>query len=495
MMQSETAITNDGTGEDAPHPEVASRDPQFVPASQQAGGYEQHLPVRLTRSVFDDLSIWMVGVGVVIGAIFPPMLVFFGVPREIVLTPFFFGVCLIAGIVVGGINIRLMRVVVMPRLRALVDGMRMIESVIEQATYTGDWTDCDPESCQLPVDSDDVIGESAAAFNHLIRVLQHSHQVEERVGEFSKTMTSQLELSPLCNGALRGFIAATRATAGAIVADVGGELSVLASFGIAEAGSLCENDHVRLALQTKEPVYVELPEGLSVNAGLVEFQPREVAFMPLIVQSAATGVVVLAGSTPFERDSRSLSQIFARTFVMALSNAMTHGNLQRIAALDPLTDCYNRRFGLTRLREEYMRAMRSELPLGLIMFDIDHFKLVNDTYGHLIGDRVLANVASEAKRLLREGDILVRYGGEEFLCILPGASREGAAEVCERIRQAVESMVVHDRDQAIRCTVSLGFASFPTTPADDETALIQAADEALYQAKNEGRNRSIEART
>ncbi|NNE36151.1 MAG: GGDEF domain-containing protein [Rhodothermales bacterium] len=435
----------------------------------------------------------MIGVGIVIGAVFPPMLVGFGVPAEIVLTPFFFSVCLVAGIAVGGINIWLMRVVVMPRLRALVDGMRMIQSVVESATYTGDWTDCDPDSCQLPVDSNDVIGESAAAFNSLMRVLQHSHEVEERVGEFSKTMTSQLELGPLCNGALSGFIAATSATAGAIVADVGGELSILASFGIAGPESLCENDHVRMALGTQEPVYIELPEGLSVNAGLVEFQPREVAFMPLIFQSKATGVVVLAKSTPFERDSRSMSQIFGRTFVTALSNAMKHGDLQRIAALDPLTNCYNRRFGLTRLREEFARAKRYDLPLGVIMFDIDHFKSFNDWHGHLIGDRVIAMVAKEAKENLREGDVLVRYGGEEFLCVLPGATVEGVAEVCERIRHATEAMTVRDRGKTISCTVSLGFASIPATTAEDETALIQVTDEALYRAKNDGRNRTVEA--
>ena len=493
MNRFEPDVANKRSETSGAHLEVVPEKRQFVPDLRRTGRYGRHQPVRLTRSVFEDLAIWMIGVGITIGAIFPPMLVAFGVPREIVLTPFFFGVCLIAGIAVGGVNIRLMRVVVMPRLRALVDGMRLIESVVESATYTGDWTDCDPESCQLPVDSDDVIGESAEAFNHLIRVLQHSHDVEERVGEFSKTMTSQLELGPLCNGALSGFIAATSATAGAILADVGGELSVLASFGIVGAESLCENDQVRSALRTQESVYVELPEGLAVNAGLVEFQPREVAFMPLIVQAKAIGVVVLAKSTLFERDSRSLSQIFGRTFVMALSNAMKHGDLQRIAALDPLTNCYNRRFGLTRLREEFTRAKRSEIPLGLIMFDIDHFKSVNDSHGHLIGDRVLANVAKEAKELLREGDVLVRYGGEEFLCILPGATIEGAAEVCERIRNAIEAMAVQDRGQMISCTVSLGFGSFPATPAEDETDLIRVADEALYRAKSDGRNRTVEA--
>ncbi|MBT8093167.1 MAG: GGDEF domain-containing protein, partial [Gammaproteobacteria bacterium] len=191
--------------------------------------------------------------------------------------------------------------------------------------------------------------------------------------------------------------------------------------------------------------------------------------------------------------SRSMSQIFGRTFVTALSNAMKHGDLQRIAALDPLTNCYNRRFGLTRLREEFSRSQRHESPLGVIMFDIDHFKSINDSHGHLIGDRMLANVAKVAKANLREGDILVRYGGEEFLCILPGATTEGAAEACERIRHTIEEMTVRDRGQTIRCTVSLGFASIPATSAEDETALIQVTDEALYRAKNDGRNRTVEA--
>lgn len=392
----------------------------------------------------------------------------------------------------GGVNILLTRVVVVPRLRALVDGMHLVESVVEEATFSGDWSRCDPERCQLPVDSDDVIGESAAAFNRLIIALKYSHDVEDSVTEFTETMTSQLDLKPLCDGALAGFMKATNASAGAILGDVGGELSVLASFGIVETEGLCENDHVHRALQTLEPVYVELPDGLAVQAGLVEFRPREVLFLPLSVQSVATGVVVLAGSEAFDRESRPLSQIFARTFVMALANAMAHDDLQRIAALDPLTNCYNRRFGFLRLREEFTRAQRSEQPLGVILFDIDHFKAVNDTYGHLIGDRVLASVAQEAKRCLREGDVLVRYGGEEFVCILPGASIDTSRAVSERIRCAVEELAVQDRDQVIRCTVSLGYTSFPAAHAEDETGLIKIVDDALYRAKGSGRNRSCE---
>ncbi len=206
--------------------------------------------MRFTSRVFDDLAIWMLSVGVIIGLVFPPALVVFGVPRAIAISPFFFGVCLLAGVAVAGINIVLTRVVVMPRLRALVAGMRQVEDDIKDATFTGDWSRCDPDTCRLPVDSDDVIGESAAGFNRLIYALTRSHEVETRVTEFTATMSTQLELAPLCTGALASFLAATNAAAGAVLADVGGKLSVLATFGVVEAGALCENDHVRLVMQT-----------------------------------------------------------------------------------------------------------------------------------------------------------------------------------------------------------------------------------------------------
>lgn len=447
--------------------------------------------VRMTSSVFDDLAIWMVGAGIVIGAVFPPVLVMFGVPGNIVITPFFISVCLLAGTVVGGINIWLMRSVVMPKLRDLVDGMQLIESVIDDANFSGDWSRCNPEACQLPVDSKDIIGESATAFNRLVLALHAGHIVEKRVADFSKSMTSQLELVPLCEGALNGFIGATRATAGAILADVGGELSVLANVGIVDAARLTENEHVRLALQSQDPLCIALPQGLSIDAGLVEFRPREIVFIPLAVQSSTIGVVILAGPDEFERDSRSLAQIFRRTLAVALANAMTHDNLQRVAALDPLTNCYNRRFGFARLREEYSRATRNDAALGIILFDIDHFKSVNDNYGHLVGDRVLASVSKVAGKQLREGDVLVRYGGEEFLCILPGASAEDTGKISERIRFAIEASTIQDRDHTVSCTISAGYCALPSTTAKDEHALVQAADEALYFAKGDGRNRSI----
>jgi diguanylate cyclase (GGDEF)-like protein len=448
--------------------------------------------MRLTRRVFVDLAIWMICAGLIIGVVFPPVLVMFGVPADIVLTPFFFSVCLLAGAVVGGINILLARLVVLPRLETLVAGMRKVESVIEEATFTGDWSGCDPEACQVPVDSDDLIGESAAAFNGLIDALKTSHDVEDSVDEFTRTMTSQLELEPLCEAAMRDFLEATNSSAGAILAVVGGELAVLESFGIGDVESLPENDHILQALRSQQPIYIDVPEELPIQASLVEFRPREVAFLPLVVQTTAIGVVVLARSAAFERKSQPLSQIYARTFVKALANAMAHNDLQRIAALDSLTNCYNRRFGSVRLREEFSRAERGNTPLGVMMFDIDHFKQVNDTYGHLVGDRVLAAVASEARTNLRESDILVRYGGEEFLCVLPGATAATAKDVSERIRQSIEKLMVQDRNEVVGCTVSAGYTSYPEVSPENEIELVRIADRALYRAKESGRNRSVE---
>lgn len=122
------------------------------------------------------------------------------------------------------------------------------------------------------------------------------------------------------------------------------------------------------------------------------------------------------------------------------------------------------------------------------MFDLDHFKSVNDTYGHLVGDRVLVHMAKLARSVMREGDVLVRYGGEEFLAILPAASREDCRAVGERLRRLVQESAVRDGEQEIRITVSAGVAATPELTVDSPNDLVSQADQALYEAKDMGRN-------
>jgi diguanylate cyclase (GGDEF)-like protein len=143
---------------------------------------------------------------------------------------------------------------------------------------------------------------------------------------------------------------------------------------------------------------------------------------------------------------------------------------------------------MARLHEEFSRAVRQKMPLGVLMFDIDHFKKVNDTYGHLIGDRILTQMSTLCRSLLREGDIVMRYGGEEFLAILPAASKEDITEIGERIRRIVEETPFDVGEQQIRITVSIGGTAYPGLQIETERDLVKCADEAMYSVKNSGRN-------
>ena len=196
-----------------------------------------------------------------------------------------------------------------------------------------------------------------------------------------------------------------------------------------------------------------------------------------------------ASSKIFNRDNLYGYEMFVRGIAMALRNAITHNQLQRLAANDPLTGIYNRRFGMIRFNEEFSRATRNSNPLGVIMFDIDHFKSFNDTYGHIVGDNVLASVTKIAKKAIREGDFMLRYGGEEFLVILPGASYSDTQFVASRLVRMVDDNRIHHIDQELHVTISVGFTSYPENDVSDEKGLIDTADKALYIAKETGRNR------
>ena len=222
---------------------------------------------------------------------------------------------------------------------------------------------------------------------------------------------------------------------------------------------------------------------------VAEIQPRQVLILPVIYKSIALGVVVLATPTSFSPESTKRLELFRKSLGLALNNAIAHDQLQRLAALDALTKVFNRRYGLARLHEEFERAVRTSAPLGVLMFDIDHFKSVNDTYGHQVGDRVLEAISGMARTVLREGDILVRYGGEEFLAVLPGASGDDVQLVGERLRRTVEEGSISHDTQSIHVTISLGAASFPSQHVERESQLVQLADDALYVAKDSGRNR------
>lgn len=446
---------------------------------------------RITRKLFVDLAIWMIFLGVLIGALFPFFVVLLGFDRQEVFTFSFWSATLVAGIAAGLINYILARMVVGPRVELLAQHMRVVEQSIQNATYSGDWSGCSVEDCRVKVESNDALGESALAFNDLVAALFRSREVETAVAAFSKTLSSQLELDILALHGLEMLMQHTGAVGGAVLIEKGGDMQVYASHGLRQPDTLAGSDHVRHAMRNGQCEKVELPEGVRVEAVLADFTPREIMVVPIAFKSTALGVVILANSASFTAEARWLMHLFRQGFGLALNNALAHDNMQRMAALDPLTGIYNRRFGLLRLHEEFTRAVRGSGLVGVIMLDLDHFKSLNDTYGHLLGDRVLVKVVEAIQRTMRDGDFMVRYGGEEFIVVLPGASCEDSLESAERMRRVIAETTVQDGNQNIQFTASIGITSYPEDNVEREEDLIHHADLALYQAKNQGRNRVL----
>ncbi|WP_111640347.1 sensor domain-containing diguanylate cyclase [Marinimicrobium alkaliphilum] len=165
-----------------------------------------------------------------------------------------------------------------------------------------------------------------------------------------------------------------------------------------------------------------------------------------------------------------------------------NNQLQRISRVDGLTGLFNRRFWEEQLVAEFLRLSRSPHPTSLIMFDIDHFKTFNDTYGHTAGDEVIRAVARVTRESVRESDIAGRYGGEEFAILLPDTAAEDALQMAERLRETIENTVVESEGSRLKVTVSLGVAGWCDS-FRNHAEWIKRADQALYRSKERGRNR------
>jgi len=210
--------------------------------------------------------------------------------------------------------------------------------------------------------------------------------------------------------------------------------------------------------------------------------------LPLVAGGYPVGVLGIPESGgPFTEARTRVLAMAAALLATSLRNAQLFLEIRENSLRDGLTGCFNRTHALDAIDTELRRARRSQMPVSLIMFDLDHFKEVNDRYGHLCGDAVLAAIGSRMRDVLRGSDLKCRYGGEEFLVLLPETPLEGAKRVADTLCRELADVPIPWKDDALHVTASFGVSV--ALPAEvDSLALISRADAALYRAKDQGRN-------
>ena len=236
-----------------------------------------------------------------------------------------------------------------------------------------------------------------------------------------------------------------------------------------------------------------------IGSGPAELEPSatepaagDVLAVPLRSSGSVVGVLALydrRDRRAYDAPDEDALGTLARQAGIAIDNVQLHQEAQRLSTTDPLTGLWNFRYLSMSLAREIERSTRFDRPLAVLMLDLDHFKSVNDTYGHARGDAVLRELAHRVQEQIREVDTFARYGGEEFVVVLPETTVDGAAQLAERICEAVRREPFRlDGEEPLKVTVSVGGAAFPMHGSSPAT-LMRAADKALYVAKAEGRDR------
>jgi len=253
------------------------------------------------------------------------------------------------------------------------------------------------------------------------------------------------------------------------------------------SGWVIKNQQELFLLDLREDVKLEGVENFVIGK-----EKTSLSWIGVPLKAAnVTGIIALGSYRPnaFDRADMELLSNLAQHVTLALNNAIQHAQVEEQARLDSLTGVYNHGYFLKKLAEQAEESSTTNTPLSLIMLDIDYFKQYNDTYGHLVGDRILNTLCSAIKQHIKQADAVGRWGGEEFIISLPGATGAQALLVAQRIGQTMAALRVEDREQRTVPvpTVSQGIAVFPNE-ADEIYRLIDLADRRLYFAKERGRN-------
>jgi diguanylate cyclase (GGDEF)-like protein len=347
---------------------------------------------------------------------------------------------------------------------------------------------------RLPVRGNDEFSQFGEVFN------QMSSQLEQRIDELDSERRRVQEFGQRFGAAL----AATHDVAGLLEIVVDSAVQLARAQGarllVADEGTdvlveqLRRGDLGAAAGLLDAPVrYGEGIEGraLQTRQAVIGDEPAPLLAAPLVAEERVLGLLTLVGDPerPFGRDDAERVGSLVGQGAVAIENARLHRLIQKQAKTDPLTQLLNRREFEEQLAREVERAQRFGTPVGLVVLDLDDFKLINDRFGHLAGDGVLKAAAGAIRQCTREIDQPARWGGEEFAVILPHTGLDGAARLAERLRQAIGERQIPTPDgRSVRVTASFGVAALPGS-GTTQVELTAAADDAVYRSKRAGKNR------
>ena len=241
----------------------------------------------------------------------------------------------------------------------------------------------------------------------------------------------------------------------------------------------------RLSKVIAHDYFTFISEAHSINYQLGK-RARHSCTYELNINDEPLGIITLSRGSKFSSEELETIENYICTLHYPIRNSMLYQAALTTAHKDPLTGIGNRAAMTSMLHREIELAFRHNRSLGVIMMDIDHFKNVNDQYGHLAGDGVLQSLVECMDNTVRITDMLFRYGGEEFVILMPETNEAGVLRLAKRIRRRIEKLETVVNDNTIKATVSLGITNLHET--DDEKSLFARADDALYKAKREGRN-------
>lgn len=365
-------------------------------------------------------------------------------------------------------------------------------------------------------------GDLAVAFNRMTEALQHTitdlrasrDELHQNVGRLGSALSGTHDLGRILEVILETALGSGHATAGGLLLTTAGSdaLYLAVERGLADRlsgdpqGASVSLDWERGHDPSAEPSPGVLArvaatgESLHGNVGpgglqlaLDEPQARSVLAVPLRSGGRVTGVLSLydpADGQSFTTLDVETVRTFLGQATVAIDNVLLHQEAQRLSITDALTGLWNYRYATLALGREVERALRFERPMSLLMLDLDRFKDVNDRYGHPRGDAVLIEVAGRLRSVVREVDVLSRYGGEELMLILPETDMVGAQQLADRVLDTIRSTPIGGPgEEPVWMTTSIGIAVLPDH-GDSPRAMLRAADSALYAAKAGGRNTS-----